>query len=365
MTATADRAQSLTDTNAFRREQDRLGRCWTLLGILPDVASDGDWFRAELGGRSVFVQNFSGDLRAFENRCSHRFFPLRTAGHGNGPVVCGFHHWRYDEEGCAVGIPKCREMFGRTPRELGMRLNPVEIAACGSLLFGRFPMPGATSLKDWLGEAFPILESICAMSRRPRRTDVEVGANWKLCVEITLDDYHIVAVHSRPYYHATEELRYFRFGPHSAHFVGSADTLSSMAAECGAGRYRPAGYRIFNIFPNLAVSLFKAAPYWYFYLQQFVPVEPGRSRVRGWFAPTALAADGENSVFHRALRYWPLTEPINAAIVRHYIRKTAEEDHRACAQLQSVAHQVNRRPIFGAQEERVGWFEEACADALR
>ena len=52
---------------------------WTFLGFVHDVAKDGDWFRASLATRSVFVQRFGNELRGFENRCAHRSFPLRTS----------------------------------------------------------------------------------------------------------------------------------------------------------------------------------------------------------------------------------------------------------------------------------------------
>jgi hypothetical protein len=81
-------ALALTGDQEFKEEQAALGRCWTLLGVTPDLKDDGDWFRATLGGRSIFVQRFGDRIRGFENRCAHRFFPLRTSDKGNGPVVC-------------------------------------------------------------------------------------------------------------------------------------------------------------------------------------------------------------------------------------------------------------------------------------
>ena len=117
-------AAALKDPKALRARAETL---WAMSG--PCSASpttspnDGDWFRATLGGRSVFVQRFGDELRGFENVCVHRFFPLRTADKGNGVIRCGFHHWQYNKDGVAVGIPKCKELFGVTPRELGARLQ--------------------------------------------------------------------------------------------------------------------------------------------------------------------------------------------------------------------------------------------------
>ena len=363
--ALANWASALTDENAFNREQTQLGRFWTLLGVTHDLAKDGDWIRATLGGRSVFVQRFGDTFRGYENRCAHRFYPLRNADKGNGPVVCGFHHWRYDQEGTAVGVPMCPELFGVAPRALNARLTPIEVATCGTLVFGRFAEAGLDETLDaYLGESFPILEAITRTIALPYTHGRSVKANWKLCNQITMDDYHIVAVHHKQHYHSNADLQYIRFGMHSAHFVGHADSLASMSQACRAGNYRPDHYRIFNIFPNLAVSLFRAsfkdAPHWYFNVQQFVPVSPASCEHRGWFRRAEFIQD-ERGGIEPFLQ--PVIEPWRARAVRFYQDRTAREDHDACERLQSVAHQIEGEPILGSQETRIGWFEEAYAKA--
>src|SRR6185437_11452671 len=116
------------------------------------------------------------------------------------------------------GIPICADVFGVTPRELGAKLTPVEVATCGAFVFGRFPKHGMTeSLEQFLGEGFPVVDALCTAAGDLHPLEHVVDANWKLMVEITLDDYHIVAVHNRPHYHNTADVHYFRFGLHSAH----------------------------------------------------------------------------------------------------------------------------------------------------
>src|SRR6185437_3124219 len=109
-----------------------------------------------------------------------------------------------------------------------------------------------------------------------------------------------------------------------------------MAEDCRNGRYRPTAYRIFSIFPNLAVSMFRAQPYWYFHVQQFVPLAPGRCHWRGWFGRTEFLANEERP-FDRWAR--PYSEPIRARIVRYYVKRTNREDIEACEQLQTMARQ--------------------------
>ncbi len=222
-------ARTIADPASFEREQARLGQIWTLLGLITDLPKDGDWFRATLGGRSVFVQRFGDDLRGFENICTHRFYPLRTQDKGRGPIRCGFHHWQYNKDGLAIGIPNCQELFGATPRELQAKLKPIDIATCGILIFGRFPNSKNTETLDrFLGDGFDILQAMCDVERTPYRMTSNIAANWKLGFHISLDDYHIVAVHPDTFgkrgYLPTEPVRYYRFGQHSAYFMAATMT---------------------------------------------------------------------------------------------------------------------------------------------
>ena len=358
---------TLVDDPAFRDEQARLAGIWTFLGHARDVAKDGDWFRATLATRSVFVQRFGSELRGFENRCAHRSYPLRTSDSGNGPVVCGFHHWRYDEEGRAVGIPQCQQLFGRPAREMGISLNPIEVAACGSLIFGRFRAAGdGESLQEFLGESFPILEAMCGPSTAPRFLSSKVESNWRLCVQIAVEDYHVVAVHAPVWgkagYLKRDNIRYFRFGWHSAFFTNpDPGAMARMAAECRAGTWQSANYRVFHIFPNLTVNHFHSdRGHWYVMAMQYVPVNSRQCMMRAWYHPAPFPSD----------RPWydrlsaPFLGPVRRWLVHRYARKVLDQDSRICERLQAIGRQINAAPVLGGLEERVGWFEEAYAAAV-
>jgi len=355
---------SLTDEAAFKVEQEKLGRVWTFLGLMADLRKDNDWFRATLGGRSVFVQRFGEEVAGFENVCPHRFFPLRTSDKGNGPVICGFHHWHYDRKGQVVGIPLCKEMYGVTPREVPARLTPLEIAVCGSLVFGRFATADQTeSLEAFLGAGWPILAAISTLPPTLHAFERDVAANWRLMMSITLDDYHNVAVHHRAN-PKSSDFQYWRFGLHSAHAVGKRHTLESMSEECriDSRRHRPSGYKLFNIFPNLVVGLFKARPYWYAVVQQYIPVSAARSKSRGWFYCT-IFPPADRKVLDRLLR--PIPDLVRARVIRYFAERTGNEDDAACERLQEVAAQAGRHPRLGKYETRVGWFQEAYDHTIR
>ena len=362
-----DWASALTGQSSFEREQARLGEIWTLLGLTTDIPNDGDWCRARLGGRSVFVQRFGDSLRGFENVCAHRFYPLRTEDKGNGPIRCGFHNWQYNKDGLAVGIPKCQEMFGVTPRELNVRLTPIEIDTCGILIFGRFAShKHRETLKESFGEAYSILEAMWTLKRAPYHIKTNIAANWKLLFHITLDDYHIVAVHPDTFgkngYLPLEAVRYFRLGQHSAYFYGGDDDeVKKMANEIRHGNYRPENYRIIQFFPNLLALHVEAAMNWYVLIQQYVPLSPGRSLSRSWYFPAPFPPTDRTWLHGLARR---IVAPFVPFVLPFYIRKIFSEDNGVCEQIQTVAAQIRGFPILGRHEERIKWFEETYANVM-
>jgi phenylpropionate dioxygenase-like ring-hydroxylating dioxygenase large terminal subunit len=362
---------TLVDDAAFRREQAQLSRVWTFLGHAQDVANDGDWFRTSLATRSVFVQRFGDELRGFENRCAHRSFPLRTADRGNGPILCGFHHWRYDNEGRAIGIPQSQPLFGKTPKDMGAALTPVQIETCGPLIFGRFQAPGDNeTLEHSLGDGFPIIEAFFR-PHAPIFTLVrEVKANWRLCVHITVEEYHVPAVHlpywGRAGYLKREAIGYFRFGRHSAYVTNpDPEAFSRMAAECRAGTWRSANYRVFHIFPGFAVAHARAdREHWYVSAMQFQPIAPDRTLVRYWACLSPFPSAVAPPWYDRLLDRFSINRRLRDRVVRYYTEKINAQDTGICEKLQTIARQNLPAPLLGRLEERIGWFEDAYEQAM-
>ena len=353
---------AMSDDQGFRAEQRALSRYWHFLGHERDLKRDGDWFRTLLGGEQIFVQRFTEGLRAFVNRCAHRFHPIRTERAGNGPIVCPFHEWRYDQTGLAYGIPKCREVFGKSPQELNARLKPVELATHAGLIFGRIGSDGPP-LTEWLGPAAGILDFLGTSRPLRWRDERMADGHWKLLMEISLDDYHLVGVHPNTFgkggYSDTNQLSYYHFPPHSAYFLwGGEDGMQTMAKECADGSFRLELYRIFQFFPNMMVILARSPlilgrSYGYMMIYHFEAVAHNRTRCITRFF--ALPGERGGDILRRFLM------PFVDIGVWLYTRRVHSEDNACVAQLQKTAAGVNAAPLISAQEERVGWFDEDYA----
>jgi phenylpropionate dioxygenase-like ring-hydroxylating dioxygenase large terminal subunit len=355
-----DWAKTLSEPAEFCREQADLATVWTFLGLASDIPRDGDWFRATLATRSVFVQRFGSELRCFENICQHRYYPLRTSARGNGRIVCGFHHWHYDKEGRLVGAPMSKEVFGKLPREMDVCLNRLELATCGDLVFGRFA-GGTGTLDDSLGELAPVLEAMTAAAGKRVFAEMPIAANWKLYFHATLDDYHVAAVHPNTLGKAGPVLPrhvcYTRLGFHSAYIYSDDPAeFDRVIAECRDGTYRSGSYFIIQVLPNLAV--FHAggfADFWHCGILNAVPEAHDRSSCRTWMwvspFPTATP--------WRSGKTRALAQRLVLRFAAAYSKRVHREDHRVCEEMQKVADQLGKGPIIGRLEERIGWFENA------
>ena len=360
-------SHAMRSQEAFWREQAKIGTIWQLVGLTTSIERDGDWIRSTLGGRSIFVQRFKDEIRGFENVCVHRGFPLRTEEKGNGPIRCAFHHWQYDKSGRAVGIPKCEEMFGVQPRQLNARLQTLDVAICGILIFARFPSDRfQDSLEAYLGPGFDILKGLWSPSRAPLMKATDLKANWRLGHHISLDDYHVVAVHPTTFgrngYLPIEAVKYYRFGRHSAYFYNADEqALHKMAEQCRDGTFRPGPYRILQFFPNLIAFVSRHDVWSYVGLQQYVPLAHDRTMLLTVAQDDAFPQTGLGL---RKTMLRRLGQPVFRRMFWRTAQSIVQEDNDVCERMQSIVHQLDSPQIYGKHEQRIAWFEENYADVV-
>jgi hypothetical protein len=135
-----------------------------------------------------------------------------------------------------------------------------------------------------------------------------------------------------------------------------------MAEGCRSGTYRPGGYRILQIFPNLLINHYRVLQSWYVSITQYVPEAHDRTQVRSWFFQAPFPID-DPSWLHRLLRQ--ITEPWLPYFVAPNLRQITGEDHAICETMQPNAWQAMEPPLLGGEEQRIGWFREAYGDVLR
>ena len=182
------------------RERERLfGRLWIFAGLKSFVSQVDSYIARRVAGKPVVVQNFDGELRAFQNMCAHRQNPVQPEGFGRRPLVCGYHGWRYDRAGKVSTIPLHDEhyLFAEQPRA-ALGLRKLGLARIGSLLFINFS-PDPLPIEEQFGEA--LLETLASVSEsfddEVLVAQWRVAHNWKLAYENLRDGLHPRFVHTR------------------------------------------------------------------------------------------------------------------------------------------------------------------------
>ncbi len=345
MTATGTLHPRLyTDPAWFQVERERLAKStWQFFGLTDELVSDGDWLRKTVLGRDIFVQNFGGRLRGYHNVCSHRGFPLRRCGKGNGAVQCGFHGWLYDSEGVPTGIPRNAELF-QLDREgqKALALPAVRIEVVGRFVFVAFSGEVAP-VRDYLGAYAAVFSAVSGrMGKAFFHDDSPTKANWKLCMEITLDDYHPLVLHPTTLGSGEPpkvfQCYYRRDGIHSC-FLKRRDaewTFETYWQELTEGKVDRTGYKVHQVFPNL---LFSFTPDFVFFSR---------------FEPESVQC----TVVETHQCTWADTEP-DDRITRRVADESVvflREDRDAVEALHSMLGQKTRSDLLGVLEERIGWF---------
>jgi phenylpropionate dioxygenase-like ring-hydroxylating dioxygenase large terminal subunit len=147
------------------------------------LKANGDYFT--LGGLQtgkLLVQN-NGRPHLVSNVCRHRQSQMMTgAGHAKN-IVCPLHNWAYDLDGCQVAAPH----FEKNPC---LDLERTELAEWNGLYFAgpRDVRHELAPLNGWseLDTSDYVLERV---------DEEEHDLNWKVFLEVYLEDYHISAVH--------------------------------------------------------------------------------------------------------------------------------------------------------------------------
>jgi choline monooxygenase len=155
----------------------------TYSGHASMVRGDGDYY--VLGGQQAgkILVRSNGRPQLLPNSCRHRQAEMLCgSGHAKN-IVCPLHNWAYDLDGRQVAAPH----FESNPR---LDLERTELQEWNGLLYSgpRDIHHEVAPLASWteLDTSNYVLERV---------DEEEHELNWKMFLEVYLEDYHISAVH--------------------------------------------------------------------------------------------------------------------------------------------------------------------------
>jgi phenylpropionate dioxygenase-like ring-hydroxylating dioxygenase large terminal subunit len=275
---------------------------YQFVGLTTELANNRDFVCLDYHGVSVVVQNFKGELRAFQNVCTHRFNKIQIEERGNRHLSCMYHGWTFDSEGCPLGIAARADYMASGVDKAELCLPRYQVETCGIFVFVN--LGGETrSLREYLGSFYEVLEEIGShIGAEVLFETMTHKANWKLLTENVIDIEHCPIAHKDsfvPAGYCTKPIEELTFdGPHSSNHIPRTALPREGARKVFLshlkGRsYIHDSYFHIHIFPNLFVASSEGIA---FYVGQTLPiaVEETQLRVR-YFEPKV-----ELSPKHRA-----------------------------------------------------------------
>jgi p-cumate 2,3-dioxygenase alpha subunit len=194
---------AMVDAAVLESEMRRIfDVCWIYAGHESEVTAPGDFVTRMLCGRPILMcRDSAAKIRVFLNVCRHRGAMVcrERAGNAKG-YTCFYHGWSYDRDGKLDGVPgesSYPVTFNRG--ELGLAEVP-RVESYRGFVFVSFN-PRAMALAEYLAGAKEYLDLVIDQSPTGEMElirgtqEYTIRANWKLLVENSFDDYHLMSTH--------------------------------------------------------------------------------------------------------------------------------------------------------------------------
>ena len=178
-------------------------RSWIYIGHASELKKPGDFHTRPIAGRPViFCRDRKGEVRALLNSCRHRGALVCRERSGNTrQFYCMYHGWSYDTDGALRPVPG-EEAYGASFDRSQLGLVPVpRLESYRDFYFVNFDRD-AQDLPAYLAGAKDYIDLVVDQSPSGRMEiiagvqEYDVKGNWKLMVENSVDDYHLLATHS-------------------------------------------------------------------------------------------------------------------------------------------------------------------------
>lgn len=194
----------LVDPDILALERERLfSRRWVYACHDSEMKEPGDFKTRDVAGRPLILcRDGDGKLRAFLNTCRHRGATVCREREGKAKTFsCFYHGWSYNIDGSLRPVPG-PDSYGPSfdTADYGLAQAP-RFEQYRDFWFVNFD-PDAVPLVDDLAEAKDYIDLVVAQSPSGKMEviqgvqEYDIRANWKLLIENSFDDYHLLTTHS-------------------------------------------------------------------------------------------------------------------------------------------------------------------------
>ena len=193
---------AMTSEEILELERERIfDKCWLYFCHETELENNSEYLRRTVNGRPLFaVRGNDGQVRVFLNSCLHRGALICRQDHGTAEVFqCFYHAWTYNNRGELIGTPDEAGYPDSFKREEMSLKQPPRVESYRGLVFINNDA-NAISLYDYLGGAREYIDAMMDQAEEgmrvvPGSNKYDIGANWKLLIENSVDGYHGLPTH--------------------------------------------------------------------------------------------------------------------------------------------------------------------------
>ena len=179
-----------TSQDVFDLDMDAIfTKHWLFVAAEAEVPEPGDFVTVQVGSSSVIiVRDDDEQVRAFHNVCRHRGSRILDDACGSvGNLVCPYHHWTYDVDGCLLHAENQPAGFDRSR----FGLKPVHVRNVGGFVFICLAEEPPGDFDDVAARIEPYLAPYeLGRTKVAYQMDIVEDGNWKLVMENNRECYH-------------------------------------------------------------------------------------------------------------------------------------------------------------------------------
>lgn len=327
---------------------------WILAAHKNELLNNNDFVAFEYYGNKIFIQNFNGTIKSFQNVCLHRFNTIHEEPYGNRVSSCLYHNWTYGKKGNVVGL-MCRNSFERDHIN-ELKLKEYEVAFCGDFVFLKLNDKFDKSLEDYLGNIFTPLQEISThFGAKTIDYTIEHKVNWKLLIENVLECYHCTSVHENSFakmgFGSVSPEKFDFYDGHSwCEFPKGENVKPNKIIEKSLAQrtFKTQGYLHFYIYPNAFISSVEGKG---FYFGFMFPESPSKTNLRVRYFASKFEKELSESEQN-------IIDFINNSS-NESLDLVLNEDKKIVENIQSnLVNFKDHSPIFGDEEFRILKFYE-------
>jgi choline monooxygenase len=179
----------------LRLEEDNIfSKEWICVGRTLDIPRHGDYLTLKIGDQPVVtIRGADGAVRSFANICLHRMMQLVNGKGNKRNLVCPYHAWTYNAEGCLIAAPRMEKTAGFNIKS--QKLPQVNTEVWHGFIYVSMN-PDARPLAERLRPLDKLVSKYRMEHYVPITTaDYVWDTNWKLLTENFMESYHVPVAH--------------------------------------------------------------------------------------------------------------------------------------------------------------------------